>query len=149
MEREGIQHLTNSAVGLHEQPLNAMAVAQSGEPTAIRDKPVIVNEPIEQIQVDNLDKPVRGRKRKNLNDTYRVSVEKVSKNTYAVRIRWKREDGSDDPGVVVNRLTDSVAKEIKRSKKRYEQFKKQTIENWKSGTIRQSQQVGANTLGVV
>lgn len=57
--------------------------------------------------------PARGRPRKT-GDTYRVSVEQVSKHTYAVRIRWKREDGSDDPGVVVNRLTDKIVKEIQR-----------------------------------
>jgi hypothetical protein len=81
-------------------------------------------------------KPKRGRPKKT-GDTYRVSVEKVSLNTYAVRIRWKREDGTDDPGVVVNRLTDDIVKEIKRSKKRYEQFKAQTLISWKSGAIRQ------------
>ena len=90
----------------------------------------------------------RGRPRKT-GDTYRVSVEQVSKHTYAVRIRWKREDGSDDPGVVVNRLTDKIVKEIQRSKKRYEQFKTQTLISWKSGAIRKGDLPRADTISLV
>jgi hypothetical protein len=90
----------------------------------------------------------RGRPRKT-GDTYRVSVEQVSKHTYAVRIRWKREDGSDDPGVVVNRLTDKIVKEIQRSKKRYEQFKAQTLISWKSGAIRKGDIPRTDTIGLV
>jgi len=78
----------------------------------------------------------RGRPRKS-GDDYRVSVEQVSKHTYAVRLRWKRADGVED-GVVVNRLRDDIVREIKRSKKRYEQFKAQTIASWKSRAVRQS-----------
>jgi CRISPR/Cas system-associated exonuclease Cas4 (RecB family) len=79
----------------------------------------------------------RGRKPKDAADSYRVSVEQVSKNTYAVRIRWKRPDRSED-GIVVNRLRGDIVKEIKRSKKRYDQFKTQTIASWNSRAVRQS-----------
>jgi hypothetical protein len=81
-------------------------------------------------------KSKRGRPRKT-GDDYRVSVEQVSKHTYAVRLRWKRADGTED-GVVVNRLRADIVKEIQRSKKRYEQFKAQTIASWKSRAVRQS-----------
>jgi hypothetical protein len=46
----------------------------------------------------------RGRPPQSAAESYRVSVEKVSLNTYAVRIGWKREDGSAYHGFVVNRL---------------------------------------------
>jgi hypothetical protein len=81
-------------------------------------------------------KSKRGRPRKT-GDDYRVSVEQVSKHTYAVRLRWKRADGVED-GIVVNRLRDDIVKEIQRSKKHYEQFKAQTIASWKSRAVRQS-----------
>src|SRR5262245_19714693 len=100
---------------------------------------------------DNLYKfPVkskRGRPRKS-GDDYRVSVEQVSKHTYAVRIRWKRADGSED-GVVVNRMRADIVKEIQRSKKRYEQFKAQTIASWKSRAVRQSDGARTDTVGNV
>lgn len=86
----------------------------------------------------------RGRPTKSAADSYRVSVEKVSLNTYAVRIRWKREDGSDHPGVVINRLNDAIVKEIKRSKNRYEQFKSQTLSSWQSRAVRQGDQSRTN-----
>jgi len=92
-------------------------------------------------------KSKRGRPKKSGDDP-RVSVEQVSKHTYAVRIRWMRADGVED-GVVVNRLRDDIVKEIKRSKKRYEQFKVQTLSSWKPGTVRTSDQVGADTIGPV
>jgi len=102
-------------------------------------KPEPEPEPEPQV-ADNVvafpSKSRRGRPRKS-GDDYRVSVEQVSKHTYAVRLRWTRTDGSED-GMVVNRLRDDIVKEIKRSKKRYEQFKTQTIANWKSRTVRQS-----------
>jgi len=93
-------------------------------------------------------KSKRGRPKVSPADSHRVSIEQVSKNTYAVRIRWKREDGSED-GVVVNRLTDSIVREIKRSKNRYEQFKKQTLISWKPGTVRKGDEARADTLGSV
>jgi hypothetical protein len=111
------------------------------DPEAEMESSVLIP-PSAQTQPPNVVKfpSRRGRKRKNPADSYRVSVEKVSLNTYAVRIRWKRSDGSDDPGVVVNRLSDSVVKQIKRKKKVYEAFKQQTLNSWKSGTIRESEQ---------
>jgi hypothetical protein len=89
----------------------------------------------------------RGRPKKT-GDEPRVSVEQVSKHTFAVRLRWMREDGVED-GVVVNRLRDDVVKEIKRSKKRYEQFKAQTIASWKSRAIRKGDDPRTDTVGVV
>jgi len=59
-----------------------------------------------------------------------------------------RKDGVED-GVVVNRLRDDIVKEIKRSKKRYEQFKAQTLSSWKPGAVRTGHETGANTVGDV
>src|SRR5262249_54686478 len=93
-------------------------------------------------------KSKRGRPKISAADSHRVSVEQVSKNTYAVRIRWKREDGSED-GVVVNRLTDSIVREIKRSKNRYEQFKEQTLISWKLRAVRKSDDARTDTISAV
>ena len=38
-----------------------------------------------------------------------MSVEQVSKRTYAVRLRWMRADGVKD-GVVMNRFRDDIVK---------------------------------------
>jgi len=92
-------------------------------------------------------KSKRGRPKKSGDDP-RVSVEQVSKHTYAVRIRWMRADGVED-GVVVNRLRDDILKEIKRRKKRYEQFKAQTLSSWKPRTVRTGDQAGTDTVGSV
>src|SRR5262245_31413745 len=55
-------------------------------------------------------KSKRGRPRKTGAD-YRVSVEQVSKHTYAVRLRWMRADGVKD-GVVVNRFRDDIVRRV-------------------------------------
>jgi hypothetical protein len=59
-----------------------------------------------------------------------------------------RADGVED-GLVVNRLRDDIVKEIKRSKKRYEQFKAQTLGSWKPGTVRTGHEAQADTVGDV
>lgn len=84
----------------------------------------------------------RGRPQKSSTEP-RVSVEQVSKGTHVVRIRWIREDGVKD-GVVVNRLKNNVVKEIKRTIKRYEQFKEATLASWKSRTVREGNETGTD-----
>ena len=147
---------------IRPDPLPALAPAQAS-PSSEAEKPEESGKRAPDIRVSEDDEAepdnlvmfpapakasARGRPRKT-GDTYRVSVEQVSKHTYAVRIRWKREDGSDDPGVVVNRLTDKIVKEIQRSKKRYEQFKAQTLFSWKSGAIRKGDIPRTDTIGLV
>ena len=147
---------------IRPDPLPAAAPAQTSPSIEVEEEeidesgeqsPAIRVSEDDEAEPDNLvifptKTPARGRPRKT-GDTYRVSVEQVSKHTYAVRIRWKREDGSDDPGVVVNRLTDKIVKEIQRSKKRYEQFKAQTLISWKSGAVRQGDIPRTDTIGLI
>lgn len=101
-------------------------------------------------EADNLvrfpapEKPSRGRKRKSVEETYRVDYVKASKNTWAFRIRWM-EDGGREPVIYVSRVNDKLFKMITKGRANYAAFKRQLIASHKSGAVRQSVRVDAGS----
>lgn len=71
-----------------------------------------------------------GRPRKDDADTMRVDYTKVSKHTWALRLRWR------EMGVlrvkVLRRVTDEEFKRIKASRAGFDEFKRQLIEDHKA-----------------
>lgn len=82
-------------------------------------------------------KPKRGRKRKSVEDSFRVDHVKPSKGTWAFRIRWTEENG-ERPAAYVSRVSDDLFAAITSSRKTYGNFKKQLIASYLSRTVRRS-----------
>ncbi|MDX2044572.1 MAG: hypothetical protein SF097_25400 [Acidobacteriota bacterium] len=86
--------------------------------------------------------PARGRRKKTGDQAMRVDYVKVSKNTWAFRIRWK--EGEQEPAVYVSRVDDKRFKSITKGKVRYAAFKKQLISSYLSRTVRQGHGIDAS-----
>jgi hypothetical protein len=86
----------------------------------------------------------RGRKKKSVENTYRVDYVKASTNTWAFRIRWMEIDGRE-PVVYVSRVNDKLFKLIRRGRAAYAAFKKQLIVSYLSRAIRRSDRTDASS----
>ena len=84
----------------------------------------------------------RGRRKKEGDQATRVDYVKVSKNTWAFRIRWR--EGEQEPAVYVSRVDDKRFKSITKGKVRYAAFKKQLISSFLSRTVRQGHGINAS-----
>jgi hypothetical protein len=82
------------------------------------------------VQFPGPAKPARGRRKKAVEETFRVEAVKPSKGTWAFRLRWTEPDGSR-PTVYVSRVDDKRFKSITERKVIYEQFKKVLIANYR------------------
>jgi len=71
----------------------------------------------------------RGRPKKKPADTLCIDYTKVSKHTWAFRLRWRRENGSRGVAVL-KRVTDQEFKRIKSSRVEFAAFKRKLIEDY-------------------
>src|SRR5262249_18455293 len=81
------------------------------------------------------EKPKRGRKKKDVANTYRVEYVKPSRNTWCFCVRWTEADGRR-PVVYASRVTDKLFKNITRSNATYAAFKKSLVASYLARAVR-------------